>query len=667
MACAWTASYGLEIVGVTVTPHVVAESMPYRRDPEPAVGARVQLILRNNGDSSEPLVFDSSARLLFNNKVPGELLASGDWAWHDIPGATEEILAMPPKALAVWTLNSRKAPFGPGSTVAVKVGPENGACLSGNVKLETIGTWLSAVTFLGPVDAINPDTIIVHVANDSDTALEIEACRLWLPRDPKTPRILDSKVDLDDLQGSNGCVTIPAHDRGGFVVKTSPLPLTYAAVEVVVKRLGDTPFALWTHLRVKPERFDIAGGWVTENHNSVTSEIFLKALKRLHVNTAYLGLTPGYSDTPLYARYPLKYLGPLIALQIYDTDALLPRIHAIECLGEPQYGGGRPVPPQEVWEQLRPFSTSRLATTLTHSEERVWRDYAGLSDFPHYDAYRVGAPSADAWRKYERWGDVRIGWGAPLETIGDMCRSLRELNRPMPCAIWSQGPHTGWDVHDGRERTSPTSDEIRMQAYHAISTRITSLYWFNLRLDSMIQWRDTLDELGRIGRELRVLDELLLEGDAYRFERRTGTEGKLDWDLASVCGPRAGLLFALDLDYTPDPDEKVFRFGPPRAAQWSFPLPHYLSGARDVFRLDADGIGDVDWSREGNAIVIRGRENKVAVYVATPDKGLRTHLESERRRLIEEERALQFDPAHDDADFARLVQLASEDGREGAM
>jgi len=229
-----------------------------------------------------------------------------------------------------------------------------------------------------------------------------------------------------------------------------------------------------------------------------------------------------------------------------------------------------------VWEKLHPYSITRLPTTLTNSEERVWRDYAGLSDYPHYDAYRVTAPSADAWWKYDRWGGVRIGWGAPLETIGDMCRSLRELSRPMACAVWSQGPHSGWEVYGGRMRTSPTPDEIRLQAYHAISTRITSLYWFNLSLESLVQWRDTLVELERIGREIRLLDEFLLEGDAYNFERVSTPEGKLDWDISLVCGPRAALLFALDLDYTPDPEERVFKFGSPREARWQFHLPHYI-------------------------------------------------------------------------------------------
>jgi hypothetical protein len=70
----------------------------------------------------------------------------------------------------------------------------------------------------------------------------------------------------------------------------------------------------------------------------------------------------------------------------YDTEEMLPTIHAVEFIGEPQYGGGRPVPPQEVWEMLAPYQSSRLPTSVTLSEERTWRYYAGLSDYPHDDA-----------------------------------------------------------------------------------------------------------------------------------------------------------------------------------------------------------------------------------------------------------------------------------------
>ncbi len=649
----------LEVAGLTVTPHLKADSMRYRDAPEPPAGARVQLFLRNEaGPGVAPLLLDASLHTLFNGKTPGELLSNGAWAWHDLPAATpSESLSLVPGALTMWTFNARAAEFGPGSRVRVEAGSQQQPWLSREIAVETPACWLSAVTFLGPDAAIQPDTMVVHLANDSGVPVEMRACRLWLPPDPKSPRALLPQASLQTLEAFNGHTVIPSGDRGGFSVKTGPLPLTYCAVEVQLSRPSGETFSIWAYLRIKPERFDISGGWVNGKGQPVTSEVFLRALKRLYVNTAHLGFTPGYSDTNLYTRYPLKYFGPLEPTSRYDTDDMLSKVHGVECLGEPQYGGGRPVPPQEVWEKLHPYAVTRLATTITNSEERIWRDYAGLSDFPHYDAYRVTAPSADAWRKYARWGKRRIGWGAPLETIGDMCRSLRELSRPMPCAIWSQGPHEGWDVYGGRKRVSPTPDEIRLQAYHAISTRITSLYWFNLSLKTLVQWRDTLDELGRIGRELRMLDQFLLEGDAYAFQRICHENGMPDWDIATVCGPRAAMLFALDLDYAPDPKERVFKFGPPRKARWCFPLPAYLGSIKDIFRIDADGVYDAQWTVSNDGVEIHGKASRVAVHIATPDQALRGVLENRRQQLVAAEAALQFDPARSDADFHQLEQL----------
>ena len=199
-------------------------------------------------------------------------------------------------------------------------------------------------------------------------------------------------------------------------------------------------------------------------------------------------------------------------IERYDKDAMLPHIHAVEFLGEPQYGGGRPVPPQEVWEKLAPYRPSRLPTSLTLSEERTWRYYAGLSDYPHYDAYRITAPAADDWPQYDRWGGERLRWGAPLETIGEMTRSLRHLNRPRPVAYWSQGAHN-WRSR-WRERGSPTPQELRAQAYQALGQRITSLYWFNLSLKSLTSFRDLIEPINQVNREVRVMDDLLLTGDA---------------------------------------------------------------------------------------------------------------------------------------------------------
>jgi hypothetical protein len=340
---------------------------------------------------------------------------------------------------------------------------------------------------------------------------------------------------------------------------------------------------------------------------------------------------------------------------------MLPRIHGVECLGEPQFGGGAGQRlPQEVFRALEPYAPTRLPTTVTLSDESNWRYYAGLSDYPHYDAYRVTAPSADFWWLYDRWGGPRIAWGAPLETIGDMCRSLREMSRPAPTAYWSQGPASGWEVYGGRRHLAPTPDEIRLQAYHALASRITSLYWFNLSLTAFVKFRDTIDELTRIGREMRMLEDFYLEGDAYRY-RQFRRDGRPDWDLASIAAPQGALLFALDLDYAPDHKEKVFKFGPPRKASFTFDLPAYLRKPADVFRADADGVYDVACRTIGKGIEITDEQTKVAIYVATRDRGLRSRLEDKRRTLLAEEASLNFDPAADDADFAALKALAKSE------
>ncbi|MCH1504029.1 MAG: hypothetical protein L7V86_10630 [Verrucomicrobiales bacterium] len=174
-------------------------------------------------------------------------------------------------------------------------------------------------------------------------------------------------------------------------------------------RLTDTdgqPVTAWAHQRIKREVFDISGGWVAEKLgtiNTLQAEPYLKTRRRLHVNAGIHQEVSGYSDSVLFERYLLTYMNRLQPLSLYDTDAVLPRIHAVEFLGEPEYGGGTPVAPQDVWKAFTPYAPTRLPTSVTHSEERIWRYYAGLLDCTHYDAYRVTVPSPDSWSRYDRW------------------------------------------------------------------------------------------------------------------------------------------------------------------------------------------------------------------------------------------------------------------------
>jgi hypothetical protein len=243
-----------------------------------------------------------------------------------------------------------------------------------------------------------------------------------------------------------------------------------------------------------------------------------------------------------------------------------------------------------------------------------------------------------------------------------MCRSLRELNRPMPTAYWSQGPHEGWDVYGGRKRTSPTPDELRLQAYHALSSRITSLYWFNLSLKSLVRFPDLIEPMTRVGREIRMLDDYYLEGDATIHER-TLRDGKPDWDLDVVAGPSGALLFALDLNYQADPVEKVFKFGEPREAAFRFRLPAFVRNPVEVFRVDADGAFAVGHRVENGTLEIRERVSRVAIYVAASQPGERERIEARRKALVAYEEAFGFDAGRTGDDIAVLKALVAADRR----
>ena len=650
---------GVTLQGVTVTPHRQSQDMRYRKETDFSLGARTQIFVQNTSLSPVSVKPDTDIRL--RGRTPKALLEADEWAWYDFPDAWEDPLILAPDALTVWTWNGKRASWGVDTQADLKVSipgqeTESEAC---KISLAEPKLWLSAVTFLGAKNNPFPDRLIFHVANQTDTALHVEACRLWLPMDNGTWRVLLAGKWHEDLQTFPSDGVIPANDRGGAIIETGKLPLTYTALEVRLRDDQNNPVTLWAHVRIKRELFDISGGWVSSKAregSTLTHEPFLKTLKRMHLNTAHIGEVRGYTDNPdLYAKYPLKRFNKLADLERYDTDAMLREIHAVEFLGEPQYGGGRPVPPMAVWRKLTPYQGSRLATTVTHSEERIWRFYAGLSDYPHYDAYRVTAPAADSWRSYDRWGDERIRWGAPLEGIGIMTRSLRELNRPASIAYWSQGASNGWRGY-GR-RSSPTPEELRAQAYHALAARITSLYWFNLSLESILKFPDLIEPITWVGREIRLLEDYYLEGDATHYER-INRSGKPAWDVSVVAGPQGTVLFALDLDYQVDPEDKVFMFNAPRDAVIDFELPAYARSPLTVFRVNAHEVTSVPFNVTQMGIRVRGKFGDVNVFVATRERDAEKTLEARRKTLIALEHAFEFDPAHNSTDLEQLRAIA---------
>ena len=654
----------LTIEGIQIIPHLQSPEMRYRKPTDFSLGARVEVFLKNQTSQSLQLKPDLDVRL--RGATPKEHLQSEEWAWHSFPSAWDDGgIQLPPEAITVWSWNGKHAPWGTSTETDLTLTfPQDNESESHTVKIEKPTVWLSGITFLGEPEIPRPHGCVFHVANESSEALRILDCRLWLPESNTAWRSLSAQPWLkDSLETFPSDGWIPPLNRGGARVATEPLPLTYCALELKLASKSGSTTTLWAHQRIKREVFDIGGGWVAEKlgqGNSLHAEAYLRTLSRMHINAGMHQHVEGYSDTPLFDRYPLKYTNRLQPIEQYDTDELLPRIHAVEFLGEPQYGGGRPVPPQEVWKAFAPYAPTRLPTSVTHSEERIWRFYAGLSDYPHYDAYRVNAPSPDSWRLYDRWGSERIRWGAPLETIGIMTRSLRELNRPRPIAYWSQGANR-WGRYGGRERNSPTPDELRAQAYHGLAARITSLYWFNLSLQSLIQFRDLIHPITQVSRESLLLSELLIEGDAFEY-RRAEIDGRPAWDLSSITGPRGGILFAIDLAYDVNHEKKQFQFSP-RSAEFRFKLPSYLVTPAEVFALDTNGLRDVKHRTTSNQVVITDEVNIAGIYLVSPAIGLRQQLGQRLVKLLNHERRQEFDPAENDQDFEQLRALLEKANR----
>jgi hypothetical protein len=376
----------------------------------------------------------------------------------------------------------------------------------------------------------------------------------------------------------------------------------------------------------------------------------------MQINAGQYEEVPGYTDDPnAFSELPIKRFNRLGDRARYDTDRALPSIHAVEFLGEPQYGGGRPVPPQVVFEQLAPYHAWKLPTSITLSEERTWRYYAGISDYPHYDAYRVIAPAADAWSMYDRWGGQSIRWGAPLETIGDMTRSLRRQSRPVSIGYWSQGAHAGWGGWLSPRRGSPTPDELRAQAWHGLGNGIASLYWFNLSAKSISKYPDLIEPISRVGREIQILKPILEEGAAYEYQR-VDQDGIPAWDLSSIATHDAILMVANDLDYSIDQESKTFRFDP-RRASLRFTLPPWLEEEVACFRVDADGTYDVESTRGGRFLEIESEIYVVGIYVATSNVSLRPRIDARLRDLRARDEALSFDPSNRPEDLKALQSL----------
>lgn len=648
----------VDLLEVVVTPHQYSDEFEYSRKPDPELGTLVRLVVAHRDPKGAPVPLS----LRFNGKKPSELIAAKEWQWHETPenlGTSEQPYTLAPGQLAVFTFNAGKTAWGVGKSFTLSVSDAEGAAPEEvTVPLRVSSPRIRSVVCLASdASSLQPDQLLVHVSNSGDAPLKIAAVRAY-------PTMRLSEPVEGTLTPFTPDGMVPPGDRSGAFAKTGPLPLRHGLVETVFESAGGAKVSRWAALRFKADRFDIGSGWLEipalEGKVPILQETYLKTLTRMHVNLMHVQEYPGYTDNDgpdgLYTRYPMRLMSGFEDIEKYNSDQWVARIHGVDILGEPQMG----LTPMESYETLKRYDPARYPTTVTLSDEKDWRYFAGLSDFPHFDSYRVSAPAMDAWHKYAQW-DKKIMWGAPLEGIGTMTRSLRELSEPLPVALWSQNAHEGWQGQFSRKRRSPTPDEVLLQAYEGLANGVIGLYWYSLQSWSLVKYRDCIEVTTRIGRGIRLLEDLYMTGIAAHHARVNGQK-RPELDLNVVAGPMGALCFALDLTYQPDHETRVFTFGPPRPVEAEFPLPGFAREPVAVFRADADGLHDVAWQKTDGGVRITDTLDKVAVYVATRDAGLRERLTARLAALKAAEEAIGFDPANNDEDFAALARdLGVED------
>jgi len=602
------------LAGMTLNPHVWSDEIQYAGNPPKEAGALVTLIWRSPSAGQGGAVPD-----LFNGREPAQWTLPGVWSWAD------SARFVPAGGLALTTFNSNGRPFAAGDEIEVGWS-RTGA--SRRVRLEEPPATIEKVAFLGK-------TLVFHVENRGGQERRMTGVRLWMAA--ARGAFTDAGF-LGKVRWFRGDAALPARSGGGGVIDTGDLPRKRVVVEVC---FAEGPSA-WGVVKVKDDRFDIGAGWLNTKApngvNPLTQDSFRKTLQRLWINTARINYdVPGVN--------PLRLIGGRDLAKEYDTAEWRDRVHTIEAAGEVQMDA---TPPMELLKRFRTYEATPFPTSITFSEDWGFRYYAGLCDYPHFDAYRVNAPAADRWDKYDRWGGERIRWGAPLEGVGAMTRTLTAVNRPRPVAAWSQNVHYNWTSHvGGRERLQPTPDEIRVQAYEVLANGIQSIYWYSLESWSLAGWRDTLSATARIGREIRLLAELYEQGRATSYRRDGG------FDLNVVSSPEAAVLFAIDLEYGASAD-KTFAWKQPRRLDVCYELPEWLRDVRDCFVIAADGVHPAEWERTPGGVRLRGDVDKVGLWVAARDARLREALTSRYRQLLAEEAAIGFDPAGKDADFEKL-------------
>ncbi len=423
---------------------------------------------------------------------------------------------------------------------------------------------------------------------------------------------------------ADGLIRVKAKDVGfGKCTLSSPVIFREHLLEFNITN-GNKTYSLIYKFKPFIYNFDISVGWAGDD---IEKESYIKAISSMHFNTvigAY-GSSYYHRDEAFRKQYPIKIFGYIESAPVSDKMTVengiitfydIDDIHAALPFGEPQLNDseGRQQP-MRVYNKLLIYRNSPYATNITLTHEPAFYRFAGLSDFCHYDAYRVVAPFSDAWYKYTSYAPQKkytIYWGAPLETTGDYMRSLAAMNRPNPVAAWTQGANT-WDTFPRFTKqveymNSPNPYELRVQAYLNVANGASSLYWFNIDGEDLLYYKETCLEMRDINREFSVVNDHLAKQIPYWYEREDNI------DLNVNIGSDYAVLFATDLNYKISDGQYKYT-GKNKERTLEFEIPEYLTDYTELVEITKDGVSLIDSTYSDNKVIINDNVKMTAMYV----------------------------------------------------
>ena len=644
------ASLSLEIAGVTVVPHFVSGEIPNYPDEEKYLskfkpGALIRIFVRNADLDS-----DIHSEVLFNGKTGQELIDSDIVCFCDAPDIRETTTGLstkiPAGAMDYYLLNVVNRDF-----------YENGIKLkfrdklTGNtteklVNIDNPDFFASRIEFCSSNGSSFPDGFYVYFSNNSEKDIRVNKIKIWKAGKTYGEHWGSKSFVPKNIFWFGEKENIPNNSMNGAFVNTGKLPFGEIIVEFEITR---NSLMEKMYYAVKPMiiNFDIGLGW--DSNLLSKSEAYCKTMKFMHFNTVNSGLKSFLANKEWSEKYPMKRFSKLQNESTTTDENELKTIHGAEHFGEPQF---KKRPAWEIFNYYVTYRNSGFPTTLTLSHEPGFFIYAGVVDYPHFDAYRVVAPHADKRGDYIKYGNKNVKWGSPLETIGDYMRTLNRISYPNPVAAWTQAMSDGWKNQARRNAGNPNNLEMRIQAYEAVVNGATSLYWFNMSAKNVVNNRQSLAEIQKINREIMVVGELLSKSNPFWWQNRF-----MDIDLNVLAGPDFAVLSAIDLKYEVSENNQFVSTGK-RFEEMAFKIPEYLHRCNSAVKITCDGISEIDVNiKYGNAIITDYIETTglYVVYNST-NRDLKEILKRRYNKIRDTEDSYHFDPISNDEDFRFLTE-----------